>query len=66
MIDFQATLVIKLVTQTADQSLGGQNLLREIILGPENGLVKYRGELKGLYVLLSRTQAGPGREVKQE
>ena len=29
-------------------------------------LVNYRGELKGLYVLLSRTQAGPGRAVKQE
>ena len=27
---------------------------------------KYRGELKGLYVLLSRTQAGPGRAVEQE
>ena len=26
----------------------------------------YRGELKGLYVLLSRTQAGPGRAVKHE
>ena len=26
----------------------------------------YRGELKGLYVLLSRIQAGPGRTVKQE
>ena len=26
----------------------------------------YRGELKGLYVLLSRTQAEPGITVKQE
>ena len=26
----------------------------------------YRGENKGLFVLLSRTQAGPGRTVKQE
>ena len=26
----------------------------------------YRGENKGLLVLLSRTQAGPGRTVKQE
>ena len=26
----------------------------------------YRSELKGLFVLLSRTQAGPGRAVKQE
>ena len=26
----------------------------------------YRGGNKGLYVLLSRTQAGPGRTVKQE
>ena len=26
----------------------------------------YRGELKGLYDSLSRTQAGPGRAVKQE
>ena len=26
----------------------------------------YRGVSKGLYVLLSRTQAGPGRAVKQE
>ena len=26
----------------------------------------YRGANKGLYVLLSRTQAGPGRTVKQE
>ena len=27
---------------------------------------KYRGVNKGLFVLLSRTQAGPGRTVKQE
>ena len=27
---------------------------------------QYRGENKGLFVLLSRTQAGPGRTVKQE
>ena len=26
----------------------------------------YRGENKGLFVLLSMTQAGPGRTVKQE
>ena len=26
----------------------------------------YRGANKGLHVLLSRTQAGPGRTVKQE
>ena len=26
----------------------------------------YRGENKGLFVLLSKTQAGPGRTVKQE
>ena len=26
----------------------------------------YSGELKALYVLLSRTQAGPGRADKQE
>ena len=26
----------------------------------------YRGELKGVYVLLSRTQAGPGRADQQE
>ena len=26
----------------------------------------YRGGNKGLHVLLSRTQAGPGRTVKQE
>ena len=32
----------------------------------ENGLDEYRGTNKGLYVLLSRTQAGPGRTVKQE
>ena len=31
---------------------------------PING--KYRGENKGLFVLLSRSQAGPGRTVKQE
>ena len=31
-----------------------------------NKAVLYRGENKGLYVLLSRTQAGPGRTVKQE
>ena len=29
-------------------------------------LAFYKGELKGLYVLLSRTQAGPGSAVKQE
>ena len=29
-------------------------------------LSKYRGENKGLFVFLSRTQAGPGRTVKQE
>ena len=29
-------------------------------------LIKYRGANKGLYVLLSRTQAGPGTTVKQE
>ena len=32
---------------------------------PKDTLV-YRGENKGLFVLLSRTQAGPGRTVKQE
>ena len=26
----------------------------------------YRGELRGVYVLLSRTQAGPVRAVKQQ
>ena len=30
------------------------------------GYVIYRGVNKGLHVLLSRTQAGPGRTVKQE
>ena len=30
------------------------------------GTVLNKGELTGLYVLLSRTQAGPGRTVKQE
>ena len=29
-------------------------------------LVNLKGELKGLYVLLTRTQAEPGRAVKQE
>ena len=29
-------------------------------------LTKYTGVNKGLHVLLSRTQAGPGRTVKQE
>ena len=28
--------------------------------------ILYRGGNKGLYVLLSRTQAGPGRTVKEE
>ena len=28
--------------------------------------IKYRGVNKGLHVLLSRTQAGPGKTVKQE
>ena len=28
--------------------------------------MQYRGINKGLYVLLSRTQEGPGRAVKQE
>ena len=28
--------------------------------------IHYRGGNKGLYILLSRTQAGPGRTVKQE
>ena len=27
---------------------------------------KYRDRLKGVQILLSRTQAGPGRTVKQE
>ena len=34
--------------------------------GPPFGLSLYRGANKGLFVLLSRTQAGPGRTVKQE
>ena len=29
-------------------------------------ILVYRGENKGLYVLLSRTQEGPGRTIKQE
>ena len=29
-------------------------------------VIQYRGANKGLHVLLSRTQAGPGRTVKQE
>ena len=29
-------------------------------------IYKYRGANKGLHVLLNRTQAGPGRTVKQE
>ena len=29
-------------------------------------MLMYRGVNKGLYVLLSKTQAGPGRTVKQE
>ena len=29
-------------------------------------MTDYRGGNKGLFVLLSRTQAGPGRTVKQE
>ena len=38
---------------------------REVI--PRESLkLPYRGANKGLYVLLSRTQAGPGRTVKQE
>ena len=28
--------------------------------------IKYRDRLKGVQILLSRTQAGPGRTVKQE
>ena len=28
--------------------------------------INYRGELKGLFVLLSRSRTGPGRAVKQE
>ena len=32
----------------------------------QTNYTQYRDELKGLYVLLSRTQAGPGRTVKQE
>ena len=31
-----------------------------------DGLEQYRGGNKGLFVLVSRTQAGPGRAVKQE
>ena len=27
---------------------------------------KYRGRLKSMQILISRTQAGPGRAVKQE
>ena len=29
-------------------------------------VIKYRAEKKSLQILLSRTQAGPGRKVKQE
>ena len=37
------------------------------ILGCQfNGIKNYSGVNKGLYVLLSRTHAGPGRTVKQE
>ena len=32
----------------------------------QRAMATYRGGNKGLYVLLSRTQAGPGRTVKQE
>ena len=32
----------------------------------ERRIYRYRGGNKGLHVLLSRTQAGPGRTVKQE
>ena len=39
---------------------GGENL------GTTKRAPVYRGVNKGLYVLLSRTQAGPGRTVKQE
>ena len=31
----------------------------------ERIFTNYRGENKGMFVLLSRTQAGPGRTVKQ-
>ena len=39
---------------------------RPAISPPSQSLTLYRGANKGLYVLLSRTQAGPGRTVKQE
>ena len=40
--------------------------LGQIQTGPSVGAEIYRGGNKGLFVLLSRTQAGPGRTVKQE
>ena len=50
-----------------------RNLINRTLLNQETAKVeklderfKYRGVNKGLYVLLSRTQAGPGRTVKQE
>ena len=39
---------------------------RPAISPQSQSLTLYRGANKGLYVLLSRTQAGPGRTVKQE
>ena len=41
---------------------------REVIVksGTSWAMNEYRDRLKGLQILLSRTQAGPGRKVKQE
>ena len=51
-------------TVSVQASCEGEDLYCKTI--GNNDICFYRGVIKGLFVLLSRTQAGPGRTVKQE
>ena len=42
------------------------NFMQKVAPRTQLHMNTYRGELKGLYVLLNRTQAGQGRAVKHE
>ena len=48
------------------EQLWGASLLGFVYLHFPINMNIYKGELQGLYVLLSRTQAGPGRAIKQQ
>ena len=47
-------------------SVHRQGKVGKNVMWQSPNLDDYRGVNKGLFVLLSRTQAGPGRTVKQE